>query len=476
MMRPEPLPIALVDSALDLVQRKTGLVFLAPRRTTFEGALHLCMRRAGASELGAYLQRLSGDSALFDELAGEITVGETYFLRDVGQWDLVRARILPELLQAHGSRPLRLWSAGCASGEEAYSMAIALHQIGAGGRGAILGTDLSQAALARARRAEYGAWALRNVPEEVVGHYFERRGQRFDLSPWIRRQVEFRAHNLAGAADGAVGYGVGPMDLIMCRNVLIYLDGATVARVARGLLDSLSEDGCLLLGASDPMIGHVVRCDVEVTEAGLLYRKLRTGRGHVVAPPAIRPDPVAPSLAAPAAAPPAPTSVDRRAQLDRCYAERDYVASETLARELMAAGDGSPAVEIALVRSLANRGALVEAGRACAAALDAHQTNAELAYLHGVLLAQGGMMAESAEAFRRALYLDRTLIVAHLAMGDALARVGEPAGARRAFRSATRLLAELPLDAAVPASDGQPTARLAEMARSRLRLLDHSAA
>jgi len=365
-------------------------------------------------------------------------------------------------------------------------MAIALHQIGAAGRGAVLGTDLSQAALARARRGEYGAWALRNVPEEVVRHYFERRAQRFELSPWIRRQVEFRAHNLAGGEDGAGGYGFGPMDLIMCRNVLIYLDGATVARVAQRLLESLGEDGCLLLGASDPMIGHVVRSDVEVTEAGLLYRRPRRGRWHAAARPASRAEPVTPGLAAPpvaappsaqpAVAPPVPTFGDRREKLGRCYAERDYLASEALARELIVAGDGSPAVEITLVRSLANRGALVEAGRACAAALDAHRTSAELVYLHGVLLAQGGMMAESAEAFRRALYLDRTLVVAHLAMGDALARTGEPAGARRAFRSAARLLAELPADATVPASDGAPTARLAEVARSRLRLLDHSAA
>ena len=365
-------------------------------------------------------------------------------------------------------------------------MAIALHQIGAAGRGAILGSDLSQAALVRARRGEYGAWALRNVPEEVVRHYFERRGQRFELSPWIRRQVEFRAHNLAGGADGAGGYGFGPMDLIMCRNVLIYLDGATVARVAQQLLDSLGEDGCLLLGASDPMIGHVVRSDVEVTEAGLLYRKPRPGRWHASARPAFRAEPVVPVLAAPpvaappsaqpAVSPPVPTFGDRREKLGRCYAERDYLGSEALARELIAGGEGSPAVEVTLVRSLANRGALVEAGRACAAALDAHRTNAELVYLHGVLLAQGGMTAESAEAFRRALYLDRTLVVAHLAMGDALARTGEPAGARRAFRSAARLLAELPADATVPASDGAPTARLAEVARSRLRLLDHSAA
>ena len=111
------------------------------------------------------------------------------------------------------------------------------------------------------------------------------------------------------------------------------------------------------------------------------------------------------------------------------------------------------------------------AGRACAAALDHHRTSAELTYLHAVLLAEGGRVADAANAARAALYLDRTMVVSHLALGTALAKLGDAEAARRSFKNAARLLANMPADAPVPAADGEPAGRLAEMVRLRLKLL-----
>jgi chemotaxis protein methyltransferase CheR len=122
------------------------------------------------------------------------------------------------------------------------------------------------------------------------------------------------------------------------------------------------------------------------------------------------------------------------------------------------------------VRALANAGRLAEAGRACAAALDRYRENAELHYLHAILLAEGGQFAESARAAKRALYLERDMIVAHLALGSALLREDEMSGARRSFANAERLLAAMPIDAVVPYTDGEPAGRLLEMTRVRAKL------
>jgi chemotaxis protein methyltransferase CheR len=130
---------------------------------------------------------------------------------------------------------------------------------------------------------------------------------------------------------------------------------------------------------------------------------------------------------------------------------------------------------VVLVRSLANRGELAAAGQACAAALDRHRTTAELGYLHAVLLAAAGNYGEAAVAARRTLYLDRGLVVAHLALASALARSNDVEGARRAFRNAARLLAAMPPDAVVPASDEEPAGRLAEMVRIQLKLVKDAA-
>ena len=438
------------------------------------------MVRAGADDLRAYLRRLAEDAVLFDDLAAAITVGETYFLRDPNQWDLLRGKILPQLLaRGGGARSLRIWSAGCASGEEPYSVALVLHQLGAAGRARIFGTDLSRPALAAARLALYPRWALRNVPDEIERRYFRPSGQRLELVPWLRRQVEFHYLNLADDTSPLPAAGFGAMDLILCRNVMIYLDKETVVRVAARLLESLGEEGWLMLGASDPLLGGLLPCEVEMTDAGLLYRKAgKHPRASVqLLPPSIPAEiPIPASVVPVAIAATAPPTPDRLLEAQQRYAARDYAAAAELALEIVADGQRDPVIEVILVRSLANRGDLAGAGLACAAAVDTHRACAELVFLHAVLLKQSGRHAEATDALRRALYLDRSLIVAHLALGDALARLGDASGAGRAFRTAERLLAGLPAAEPVPASDGEPPARLAEAARSRLLLLDHSAA
>jgi chemotaxis protein methyltransferase CheR len=288
------------------------------------------------------------------------------------------------------------------------------------------------------------------------------------------------------------------MDLILCRNVLIYFDAETVARVARRLIDSLSDDGWLLLGASDPPFGELVPCDVVVTDAGLAYRRRGRGAASPLFPlstawrggQGVRPPPLpeAPALEQPlhpsvplATHDPAPVAPQQEAlaglaDAARSYAERDYERAAEQASRLVQRNGSDPAPWVVLVRALANRGELEAAGRACAAAFDRHRTSAELAYLHAVLLAEAGRHADAVAAARRSLYLDRELVVAHLALGGALARLGDTEGACRSAQNARRLLADMAPDAIVPASDGEPAGRLAEMAEVQLQLLKEAAA
>lgn len=427
------------------VRALTGLVFPESRLGTLRTGLEKGMKRAGTGDPETYLSRLAEEPALLDDLVAEITVGETYFFRDAPQCRVIRDRVLPALLHRRTRGPLRIWSAGCATGEEAYTLAILHAEAGAPEPARIVGTDLSRPALARARRGRYGRWALRGLTPEEVARYFHPSGGDFALRPDLVGEVEFRYLNLAEDAYPSLASGISGMDLILCRNVLIYFDGETAAQVIRRLMESLAPDGWLLLGASDPHPADPAPCDVVVTEAGLAYRRRgkeapATRLGAVAAPRAEVPIPPPPPAPAPAAAtPPAPSA------------------------DLQAA--------VARVRSLANAGDLQAAGGACAAALDVHRTSAELTYLHGVLLVEAGQVAEAAAAFRACLYLDRTLAVAHLALGGSLLRLGDAVGARRALKNAEHLLASEPPDAQVPASDGERAGRLVAAARAQLALL-----
>jgi chemotaxis protein methyltransferase CheR len=487
----EPSP-SFVAAAAEAVRGRTGLIFTDARRGAFEAGLLRAVKRAGSADQQAYLAGLGTDDDLLDDLVSEITIGETYFFRDPQQFEVIRHQLFADLLTRRPSpQPIRVWSAGCASGEEPYTLAILAHELGVGDRVHIVGTDLCRTALRRARVAQYTPWSLRGVPPATVERYFERLGAGGTRTPLpaIRQAVEFDYLNLASDVYPSLRSGIWGMDLVLCRNVLIYLDGATIARVAHRLLGCLAEDGWLVLGAADPPLADYAPCEVEITSAGLAYRRPSHRTRHRWLPPApLSPRPVTGAIPAPVAAPPAPeppelpasppapalpadTDVDLGEAL-QAYARMEYDRAGHLAAQLAARPGAATEVWALLVRAAGNRGDLEAAGRACAAGLERHPTSAELVYLHGLLLAQGGHVREAAGALRRALYLDRALAVAHLTLGRVLTQLGDGEGGRRALRNAHRVLSRAPADAPVPAADGERAGRLAEMARVQLALLD----
>lgn len=484
------IPAELLDS----IRERAGLsaadhVLLGVQRA---------MARAAATDPREYRRLLDRDPEAFSTLITELTVGETYFLREREQCDYVMREVLPELRREAGAGYLlRAWSAGCASGEEAYSLAIMARESAAGSPMRIVGTDIAESRLAVARHAEYGEWSLRGVPDAIVDRYFRRNGRRATVAPEIRAMVEFRALNLKDSDWTTSGIRPASMDLIFCRNVLIYLDTGTTARIARGLLDSLAPDGWLFLGASDPALAELVDCEVVVTGAGIAYRRGDRKRRGAIAGPA-RPADRAPAWLVPhppvvrpleqprestppvrdrgdsgsLSAGPHRESAQQLQEANAAYRSGDYVHAADAARDIVAVEAEHDEAWILLVRALANLGRHEEAGLACAAGLDINRTSAELTFLHALLLRQAGMNTDALNALRCTVYLDRNLVVAHLALGDVSLALGDRAGARRAFRNAERLLADTPDAEVLPGADGLTAGRLRAVAQMQLRLLE----
>ena len=208
-------------------------------------------------------------------------------------------------------------------------------------------------------------------------------------------------------------------------------------------------------------------------------RGARPGDGPPLGGAGTRPDPTGAHAGAPdarrahAAAPPAApvAAVAVPGEAEAAYAAGDFDRAAALAQAASAAGDDREALWLVLVRALANRGRLADAGRACATALDRHPLSAALLTLHATLLLRDGRATDAAAAARRSLYLDRRAPVTHLVLGDALARTGDVGGAVRAFANAEALLDALPPDAPVADADGESAHRLAELARFRARTL-----
>jgi chemotaxis protein methyltransferase CheR len=471
---------AAFESVAELLRERTGLRFAPDRSDAAEVGMRRAMARAKISDPDEYRQLLQADAAALDDLVAELAVGETYFFREPQQFAFIRTTVLADVRRRRGPEPhFRTWSAGCASGEEAYSLAIVLEEEGFGDRAHVHATDMSRAALARARRAVYGAWSLRGEGAETARRHLRPDGSRFVLDESIRRRVSFEYLNLALDVYPSFATGTWGMDLILCRNVLIYFDPAAVAGVARRLFASLAPGGWLLTASSDPPLSGHAPYETVVTDAGVFYRR---AEAVAFAPPAVAPaPPPVPPPAPPKATrrtvptgPPRPEPVtpapDPRAEAREALARGEYARAAALTGYLTA----DPEACALHVRALANLDPDA-ARQACADAAARHPLAAELHYLEAVLLVDAGRDEEAARAARRVLYVDRTLAAAHFTLGSILRRLGRPAGARRAYRNARDLCAARPADEVVPLSDGEHAGRLAEAAAAQLVVLEAAA-
>ncbi len=474
-------PPASLEVVLRFAARLTGLA-LADRREAAEAGIRRAMARAGAADPARYLERIGRDADALDDLLSELTVGETYFFREPAAFDFLRRTVLPGL---RGRRDIpRAWSAGCATGEEAYSLAILFEQEGLGGRYELLGTDLCRGALERARRGVYRPWSLRGERAAAVRPYLEHVGSLYRVVEGIRSRVTFRALNLARDPYPCTG-GRG-LDVILCRNVLIYLDRETVRRVADGLLQALAPGGWLLTASSDPPLAEQAPFEVVTAPEGVFYRRGSIGAraapaGQLVAEtaPAFEAntpgegpfgdgsrhaEPAAPPAESERSPPPPVRSAaDEAAQVRAALRRGDY----TRAAELTAGFEDDPALAALRVRALTGLD-LRSAEQACAAAVSRHPLATEMAYLHAALLVDLGRQDEAAEALRRVLYLDASLAVAHFTLGSVLERLGDADGARRAYRNALDLASARPPDEPLPLAEGESAGHLAEAAAAAL--------
>jgi chemotaxis protein methyltransferase CheR len=244
---------------VDLIAARTGLHTRDKDRSSLAQTLEARIDDSGLLRAEIYLHHLEAASAQSDEwkfLMPRLTNGESYFLRDKGQFNLLRTRIVPDLLrQRESRRTLRIWSAGCSTGEEAYSLAMLCDELvprNDGWNVSILGTDINEESLARARRGAYGAWAFRTLDPELRLRYFSNDAE---VNATLRRDVSFSALNLRGGDWPSRATGVFDMDLILCRNVLIYFRPDAIAHALAQFAATLRDGGYLLTGHAE-IAGH----------------------------------------------------------------------------------------------------------------------------------------------------------------------------------------------------------------------------
>jgi two-component system CheB/CheR fusion protein len=248
-------PDAAFEALLEFLKRTRGVDFTGYKRTSLERRFRRRMETVGCDSYGDYLDYLEVTPEEYEQLFEMLLINVTEFFRDPPAWEHLRTGVLPELLAAKDDTdPVRVWSAGCASGQEAYTVAIVLAELlGVDAyreRVKIYATDVDEDALMQARMAVYTGNDVERVPGELRERYFEPVDQRLAFRKDLRRTVIFGRNNLVQDAP------ISRLDLLLCRNTLMYFNAETQARILRHFHFALNDSGALMLGKSEMMISH----------------------------------------------------------------------------------------------------------------------------------------------------------------------------------------------------------------------------
>jgi chemotaxis protein methyltransferase CheR len=261
-----------------LLEARTGQQLTMSRRWRIETALSALLRERGIATLDELITILvmGKEPSLSQQVVEALLTNETYFFRDRAPFDLLSRYALPELAARRAkNRRIRIWSAGCSTGQEVYSLAMLFAEDPDKWRGwtiDILGTDVSTQCVERARLGTYGQFEVqRGLAINQMIRWFEETGDGWRAVEALRRPVRFQVHNLLEPAPHPGGF-----DIVLCRNVLLYLSAEKRSLAFERLAGAMAEDGWLMLGAGETVIGQTKKLGADIKARGL-YRLVGDG-------------------------------------------------------------------------------------------------------------------------------------------------------------------------------------------------------
>lgn len=389
-----------------------------------------------ASDCIHYLagRTLSAEDAT--KLAKHLTIGETYFFRDLSLFRALKEKIFPELIEKRiqKGRYLRIWSAACCSGEEPYSLAILLSELIPDISSwdiVILGSDINPNFLEKASKGIYKKWSMRTTSPEVLHRYFKiEKGDQYHIAPGIQKLVKFIPLNLIEDQ-----YPSQDMDLIICNNVLIYFSPETIHKTIKKLGDALVEGGHLVVSSTEVPFVENEKLVLEQIGDSTFFRKgapvkkqkpqhkeIRKKATKPVHIPVSRPKPPEVNF----------TELYEGQKYDEIIRAYEKTNGKIRERDL-----------VPVARTYANKGDLETAKKLMEQILVKEKLDPELQFFYGTLNEELGLLDEAVKAYKKALFLDHNFVIGYYALGNVLAAQGDTQEALRNFRNAERLLEKM---------------------------------
>jgi len=479
----------------NLIQTRTGLTLDDHRRGNImrvADELMTTMRLTSVHSLSLALTLSPLTHPLWQQLIQTITVGETYFFRNQAQFNALRNHILPALIARRrqaGDFHLRLWSAGCATGEEPYSLAILLRELLPDlslWNITLLATDLNAASMDFARRGVYRPWSFRNeTPPEVQARWFKQRPDGYELDRAIRNMVTFAPLNLVNDDYPSADNNTLHMDLIICRNVTIYFDQATTRRVVERFNRALIPDGWLIVGHAEPVASIYQDQGFEPRNFPdtVLYQKISAAAAPTPTAwsaatvstdePLLLPAPKQrPNDQEEAAMPPS-----SHVSPERSPAGQRVSAAPPIAPE-MQPSDSPVIAQNAWeqARRAADQGNQHEALAWLDKAEQQDSLQPQVHYLRALIQLQIDNREGALVSLRQAVYCDPSFALAHYSLGTLYQQRGEYRTAARHWRMAQQAIADLDADHPLPYAEDITVEMLRGLLSQRLQELPASTA
>jgi chemotaxis protein methyltransferase CheR len=458
-------PAAFTDNItsifLTLIQKRLGIVIHSHQIKDLEiTILEACKKFNCIPQ--EYLQMITTcaeSSPVLEHLIAGITIGETYFFRDNHQIQLLEKTLLPRIIakkRAEKNLSLRIWSAGCSTGEEIYTIAMLLKNLLPDSKAwkiHLLGTDLNTTVLKKAIAAHYGSWSMRSITDYYKKTYFTTINNKFILTPEISSMAEFAYLNLKDKTYPSLANSTNAQDLILCRNVLIYFDTESIMQLMAQFSLSLADEGYLLLGASDPIITTGTPL-IFHHQNGMLFSNKKLVASPIVTAP--KPNSIPATIQSTL-----PASVIKNPQTSLAKGSPQTNISQLISNAkwhdaLTAIShvklQSAPTAELLAFEAtaLANIGnlsqALVQGRESCR--LD--PTNKQTHFTLAMILIELNQLVAAEDEFRKTLFLDHQFVMGHFQLGLLLLRKKEFTAGIKCLRNSLAITTKQNPTAAVP--------------------------
>lgn len=465
-----------------------GLYFPMDRMDMLTHNLALAAGEFGFQHINEFIPWLISTNLKKDQieiLASYLTISETFFWREPQVFSALTDFILPELIASKkdGERTIRIWSAGCSSGEEAYSLAIALHKAIPNLKDwniLILATDINPKVLNKAISGIYSPWSFRNCPPWLKTNYFHSIGSdKYEIIPEIKNMVTFANLNLTEDVFPLQVNNTHAMDIIFCRNVLMYFTDEWISKISQNISHSLTKNGWFVVSSCELSSQVFPHFNSVNFPGAIFYRKSKKGISSSIRVPSI--DFIGqvdfPKMAV---LPVSAATVLHNTNLDSntlfnfntltIATEQDNAI--TYIPESEVTPETEPVkVTISKIRLLANQGHLPEALALCHEAIAVDKLSIGLYFLRASILQELDKPIEAIASLKQAIYLNPNFIMGHFALGNLFIRQGKPKNAKRHFNNVLDLLSTLNNEDIPAETDGLSVKYIREIILSNMQKL-----